>query len=90
VTAHVWTGEAETGVAVPETALIDDGGQTIAFVMADGEHFDRRIVRTGIRDAGFVHVASGIAEGERVVTRGAYLVRLAASRPTEAGHGHAH
>ena len=51
---------------------------------------ERRVVRLGIRDGDYVQVESGVESGERIVTRGAYLVRLAAASPAEAGHGHAH
>ena len=55
-----------------------------------GEHFEKRVLQTGIRDGGMVEVKSGVQAGERVVTRGAYLVRLAASAPDAFGHGHVH
>jgi membrane fusion protein, heavy metal efflux system len=35
-------------------------------------------------------VLTGVAAGERVVSDGAYLVRLAATGGDEIGHGHAH
>ena len=54
------------------------------------ERFERRLVRTGLRDGELVGIADGLAPGERVVTRGAYLVHLAAGAPAEAGHGHTH
>jgi len=59
-------------------------------VMLGGESFERRVLRLGIRDGDYVQVKSGLEPGERIVTRGAYLVRLAAASPAEAGHGHAH
>ena len=90
VAARVRTGEAVEAVAVPLSALVEDGGQDLVFVMVDGEHFERRIVRTGIRDGNFVEVTDGLRAGERIVTRGAYLVRLASTSPAQAGHGHAH
>jgi multidrug efflux pump subunit AcrA (membrane-fusion protein) len=62
----------------------------VVYVMLGGESFERRVVRLGIRDGDYVQVVDGIAPGERVVTRGAYLVRLAGSSPAAAGHGHAH
>jgi hypothetical protein len=43
-----------------------------------------------VRDGDFVEVKNGLAEGERVVTLGAYDVRLAATAPAAIGHGHAH
>ena len=44
----------------------------------------------GPRDGDWVAIKSGVAAGERVVTQGAYQVRLAATQPAAMGHGHAH
>lgn len=88
--ARVFTGENSQGVTVPASAIYDDGGQEVVYVMLGGESFQRRMVRTGIRDGEQVEIKSGVQPGERVVSRGAYLVRLASASPAEAGHGHAH
>ena len=78
-------------VSIPAAAVVDDGGQSIVFVQAGGESFERRPVKLGgAREGGFVHVAEGVQPGERVVTRGAHLVRLAALSPRTPGHGHVH
>jgi biotin carboxyl carrier protein len=91
IPVQVYTGRAAEALAVPAAAVVDDGGgRDVVYVLADGEHFERRAVELGIRDGGFIEVRRGLSEGERVVTRGAYLVRLAASAPAAAGHGHAH
>ena len=90
VSARVRTDEMFEGATVPASALIDDAGQDVVFVMADGENWERRVVRIALRDGAYVGVASGVAPGERIVSRGAYFVHLAASGPAEAGHGHAH
>lgn len=90
VNARVRTGKTVSGPTVPMTALVDEQGQNIVYVMVGGESFERRIVRTGVHDQGYVEIRSGIEPGERVVTEGAYLVRLAAAAPAAAGHGHAH
>jgi membrane fusion protein, heavy metal efflux system len=84
------TGATSTGLAVPESAVVDDAGQTVVFVQLGGETFERRVIELGLRDGGYVEVVSGLAEDERIVTRGAYLVRLAAASPSEAGAGHTH
>jgi len=89
-TARVFSGETETGVVVPLSAVYDDGGQEVIYVMQGGESFERRVVRVGIREAERVVIKSGIEAGEWVVSRGAYQVRLASASPAEAGHGHAH
>jgi RND family efflux transporter MFP subunit len=88
--AHIWAGQNVETPAVPVSALVDEAGQDVVYVMTGGESFERRVVRLGIRDGDYVQVESGVEDGERIVTRGAYLVRLAAASPAEAGHGHAH
>lgn len=87
---HVVTDKAQEALAVPAAALIDDGGQAVVFVQKSGEAFERRPVVPGARDGDLIEVKSGLAAGERIVTRGAYDVRLAATAPAAIGHGHAH
>jgi len=77
-------------VAVPEQAVVLDGGREVVFVVLDGETFVRREVQLGIRDGGLVEVLSGVEPGDRVVVDGAYLVKLAAASPDTFGDGHAH
>jgi membrane fusion protein, heavy metal efflux system len=55
-----------------------------------GEAFERRVLQLGVRDGDWVEVRSGIADGERVVSKGAYQVRLAATAPAAMGEGHVH
>ena len=90
VQAHVYTGNTVDGLAIPVTAVVRDSGVPVVYVMLGGETFERRVVRLGMREGDYVEVRSGLTAGERVVSRGAYLVKLAASSPAEAGHGHAH
>ena len=87
---HVVVGDPVEAVVVPEAAIVRDGGQPVAFVQVDGEGFERRVLRLGVRDAGRVEVLAGLEPGERVVTRGAYTVRLAGSQTNAPSHGHAH
>ena len=61
-----------------------------AFVLLSGESFQRRELTLGVRDNGFVEVKAGIEVGERVVTKGAYLIKLASLSPESFSAGHAH
>jgi RND family efflux transporter MFP subunit len=90
VSARVFTGEEQDALAVPSGALVNDAGTEVVYVQIGGERFERRLVRTSLRDGDFVAIEEGLVPGERVVSRGAYLVHLAAGAPAEAGHGHAH
>lgn len=90
VRAHLIVGEAVRAVAVPAGAIVDDGSQRVVFVQVEGEAFERRVVRLGDSDNGYVAVTDGVRAGERVVTRGAWSVKLAASGGAVPAHGHSH
>jgi cobalt-zinc-cadmium efflux system membrane fusion protein len=84
------TDSAVDCLAVPADAIVMDNGRPLVYVMLEGETFQRREVELGIRDNGWIEVVSGVAEGERVATRGAYVIKLAALSPASFGHGHGH
>jgi RND family efflux transporter MFP subunit len=91
VTLRLITRPKGAEISVPRDAIVDDGGQSIVFVQAGGESFERRPVKLGgPREGGFVQVTNGLESGERIVARGAHLVRLAALSPRTPGHGHVH
>lgn len=88
--AGVFVSEPTPRLALPRSAVIEDGGRDVVYVQTGGESFTRRPVELGIRDGVLVEVLSGVEAGERVVSEGAYLVRLAAVGGDEIGHGHTH
>jgi membrane fusion protein, heavy metal efflux system len=90
VMIRLFLGAARRGVLVPESALVDDGGRPVVFVQREGEAFARRPVETGARQSGMVEITSGVEPGDRIVTRGAYLIRLAALSTQIPAHGHVH
>jgi cobalt-zinc-cadmium efflux system membrane fusion protein len=90
VNLYVRTQRAEEAIAIPEAAIVEEAGQPIAFVQLSGETFDKRTLKLGIRDGRFVQVLEGISEGERVVTQGAFAIRLATVSGVIPAHGHAH
>ena len=91
VSARVYTGEVSDTLVLPAGALVNDAGADVVYVQTAGDRFERRLVRTGLRDGGLFAVHEGVREGERVVSRGAYLVHLAAGAEGGASHhGHAH
>lgn len=90
VFVRLFTKDTAQRPAVPESAVVDDAGRPVVFIQAAGESFVRRPVQLGSREGGHVHVLEGIKPGERVVTRGAYQVRLAALSTQIPAHGHVH
>lgn len=90
VDAHIITGPPREALAVPTAAVLTEAGQAIVYVQPEGERFERRPVELGVTDGEWVEVIRGVAAGEHVVSRGAYLVRLAGASGAVPTHGHAH
>lgn len=88
--AHVFTSAPESLLAIPRSAVIDEGGRDVVYVQTGGESFVRRTVDFGIYDGPYVEIESGLKGGDRVVSSGAYSVKLASAGGEEIGHGHAH
>ena len=61
-------------IVVSEEALVAEGARSYVFVVADAKA-ERRAVKTGQREVGFVEVTEGIEAGEMVVTRGLQRLR---------------
>jgi len=61
-------------LAVPITAVLDSGTRQIVYVEKSRGLFEPREVVLGPRSGAFYAVLYGIAEGERVVTRGGFLI----------------
>lgn len=79
-----------SGVVVPRSAVIHREGREAVYVQLDGEQFAERLVQTGPRSGDRVGIVQGLAPGERIVTRGAHLVRLADRPQGTEPHGHIH
>ena len=66
-------------------------GAYFAMVQITPELFEKRAITTGATDGNRTVITSGIAENERVVSRGAIFVKLAESADAldpHAGHMH--
>ena len=90
VNLFVETARTEDALAIPTAAVVEEDGRPIAFVQLAGETFQKRDLTLGISDGNWVQVLAGIGEGERVVTKGAYAVRLASVSSAIPAHGHVH
>jgi membrane fusion protein, copper/silver efflux system len=62
------------GLTVPLDAVIDSGREQRVFVESDSGVFQPRRVQTGRRFGDRVEIVQGLAEGERVVGAGTFLV----------------
>jgi RND family efflux transporter MFP subunit len=82
-------GEGRPVLAVPREAVQRDGEQAICFVEEEPGHYERREVVVGEAGPTYVEVRSGLAEGERVVTTGAFILKSEIEKEGMGG-GHHH
>ena len=68
-TLEAGDAEERSTLSLPATAVRDDGGQTIVYVVKD-DRVERRAVRVGATEGQQVRIVSGLATGERVVIEG--------------------
>ena len=89
-TAVIYTGQTRRLPVVPREAVLMEAGRPYVFVQIGGESFARRYVDVASRDGDVVALRSGVALGDRVVTRGAYEVQLASAAKGLPAEGHVH
>ncbi len=75
-------------LAVPASAVQRDGDEWIVFVEVGPGRYQRRAIERGNATESWVEVLDGVAEGERVVVDGAFIVKSEAAREQLGGHGH--
>lgn len=78
-------------LTVPNTSLLEDQGAYFVYVQVTPELFEKREVKTGGTDGLKTEITQGIAPEERIVTKGAILIKLAQATGTLDAHsGHVH
>jgi cobalt-zinc-cadmium efflux system membrane fusion protein len=82
-------GSQSEVLLIPREAVLDNEGKKIVYVLLSGEEFERREVVLGDEYGGKIAILSGVKAGERVVTQGAYQLKLQELRPANAG-AHTH
>ena len=78
---EVVTDVAASAIAVPQSAVLDDGGKSFVFV-AENNAYKKLQVQTGIKTGDRVEIVDGLKSGDRVVIKGNYLL-LQQSKPEE-------
>lgn len=78
-------------LTIPTTSLLEDQGAFFVFVQVTPELFEKREVKIGTTDGVRTEIKTGLNSRERVVTKGAILIKLAqATGSLDAHSGHVH
>jgi cobalt-zinc-cadmium efflux system membrane fusion protein len=90
VEVFLQTKPIQNALVVPIIALVEEQGNFYVYVQLEGESFEKRLAKLGANDGKSVQILSGITPGERVVTKGAQMVKLATQSGSVPAHGHEH
>ncbi len=88
---YLRTKSNKLSVTVPNTSLIEEQGNYFVYVQYTPELFEKREVKTGITDGQKTEITEGLNINERIVIKGAILIKLSQSTgklDTHSGHVH--
>lgn len=91
VEVFLQTSSVDDALVVPVSALTEEQGLYFVYLRLDEEGYKKQEVTIGDNNGENVRILSGLHEGDQVVTRGVYQVKLAAnSSVIPEGHSHNH
>lgn len=88
---HIKTGQGNDVLTVPAVSIMEDMGNFFVYVQISPASFEKRQVKIGVTDGLYTEIKSGLTLGERVVARGAMLVKMQQATGAvdpHAGHSH--
>ena len=91
VEMFIKTETNEQAITVPNEAIVEQMGAFFVFVQLTSEYFEKTPIRKGVTDGIRTEIIEGVSVGDRVVSRGAILVKLAQAAGALDPHaGHVH
>jgi membrane fusion protein, heavy metal efflux system len=78
-------------LTIPNSALLEEYGVFYVYVQINPELFEKREVKVGVSDGIRTEILQGITKSDRIVTKGAVIIKLAQSTGgLDAHSGHVH
>lgn len=89
VEVYLLTDARTDVITVPRAALTEEEGVYFVYVEAEPEHYRKTMVKIGASDGQRTEILDGLKPGEKIVVKGATLLKLAANSG-KAPEGHHH
>lgn len=86
---YLISGKRQNVISVLKDAIVEIGGNKCLYTLYEDELYEKHLVATGASDGQKVEILSGLKSGEKVVVKGAQIVRMAETSAT-AVPGHTH
>lgn len=80
----------ENVLSLPHSALTEEQGSFFVYLQLDEEGYKKQLVTLGADNGESVQILSGVKAGDRIVTQGAYQVKLASATNAIPAHSHEH
>lgn len=90
VEVYLLSQPIEDAIALPHSALTEEQGSFFVYRQLDEECYEKQLVELGADNGKQVLIHSGVKAGDRIVTRGAYQVKLAGATSAIPPHTHEH
>lgn len=90
VEIYLLSAPMENVISLPRTALTEEQGLFFVYLQLDEEGYKKQEVTLGADNGKSVQILSGVKAGDRVVTKGAYQVKLASASNAIPAHSHEH
>ena len=71
----IYTSEDREALILPEDSLLGDEGELFVFKKLEDDFFLRRRIITGERFGSYVEIKGGVAPGDQIVTKGAFILK---------------
>ena len=90
VEVYLLSSPMENVISLPNTALTEEQGIYFVYLQVDEEGYKKQEVTLGANNGVSVQILKGVKSGDKVVTQGAYQVRLASTSNAIPAHTHEH
>lgn len=87
---YLLSAPKENVLSIPVSSLTEEQGLMFVYLHTTDDIYKKQEVAIGQNDGTRVEVLHGLNPGDRVVTRGAYQVKLASMSTAIPGHSHSH
>ena len=90
VEVYLLSSTLENVISLPHGALTEEQGSFFVYRQVDAEGYMKQLVTVGADNGQSVQILSGVQAGDRIVTQGAYQVKLAGATNAIPAHSHEH
>jgi cobalt-zinc-cadmium efflux system membrane fusion protein len=72
---HIEVGESTLLLTIPREAVLEEDGKEYVYVVEGTDHYVKRAIKASTISPDQVRVLEGLASGQRIVTKGAVLIK---------------